>query len=91
MQVEEFEFSDGCFLREQPIKTPEAVIEEFYEVHPLEEVKIMIWKLFKAAMTSKTEVFKLDKDIGDILFFIENFIMLHKAAFELTQRLKAPD
>ena len=86
MEPDKFVFTDGCFLKKQSIKSPEAVIKEFYALYDLEYVKIMIWKLFKGAMTSENEVFNLEEDIGSIVFFIENFMMLNMAVHELNQR-----
>lgn len=88
MIEEKFKFEDGCFLNNEPIKAPEAVITEFCTFYSLEEVKLMIWKMFKASMSSQTEVFNLHKEMGDIVFFLENFMMFNMAVFELSKRLE---
>ena len=88
MIVKEFAFEDGCFLINEPIKSPEAVIKEFCALYPLDDVKLMLWKMFKASLSSRTEVFNVQKEIGDILFFLENVLMLHRALFELNKQLE---
>lgn len=89
MEAEKFQFTDGCFFQKEPITSPEVVIQEFYKLYDLEDVKLMIWKLFKGAMSSENAVFiNPDEEIGDIIFFIETFLMLNIAVYELNQRWK---
>jgi len=87
MEKEKMLFCDGRFLKEGPIKEPEAVIHEFYEVFSIEEVKVMLWRLFKGAVGSERSAFITPhKEIGDMIFFLEAFIMLNMAVYELNQR-----
>jgi hypothetical protein len=87
MEDNEFVFTDGCFFKTASIKSPEAVIQEFYEIYDLEHVKIMIWRMFKTAMSSENPVFmNPDEEIGDVIFFIELFLMLNIAVHEINQR-----
>ena len=87
MDEDKFSFTDGCFFKEEPIKEPEAVIQEFYELYSLEHVKIMLWKLFKAAMGTENSVFmNRDEEFDNVMFFIETFLMLNMAVNELNQR-----
>lgn len=97
MEDAKFAFTDGCFFKEDPIKSPEAVIKEFYRLWSIEYVKIMIWKLFKGAIDSESqllisnddEVLFLDEQPVDIVFFIETFITFNMAVHELNQRMKS--
>lgn len=86
MEDEKFAFTDGCFFQENPIRSPETVIREFYSIYDLEEVKVIIWKLFKGAMTHDVQVFKLPEENGNLIFFIENLLMLNMAVYELSKR-----
>ena len=87
MEEEKFSFTDGCFFKEEPIKEPEAIIQEFYDIYDLEHVKIMLWRLFKGAMSSENAAFvNPDEEIGDVIFFLETFLMLNMAVYELNQR-----
>lgn len=87
MEEEKFSFTDGCFFRKAPIESPIDVIQEFYEIYDLEHVKIMLWKLFKAAMGTENSVFmNRDEEIDDVIFFLETFLMLNMAVYELNQR-----
>lgn len=95
MEKEKFKFTDGCFLKEDPIKSPEAVIKEFYRLWSIEYVKIMIWKMFKGAIDSESQVsisedqvLIMDEQFVDIIFFIETFIMFNMAVHELNERRK---
>lgn len=91
MEEDKFSFTDGCFFKEGPIKEPEAVIQEFFDIYDLEDVKIMLWRLFKGAMSSKNEAFvNPDEEIGDVIFFLETFLMLNRAVYELNQRTIKP-
>jgi hypothetical protein len=84
MEDDKFKFTDGCFFNEQPIKEPETVIQEFYDIYDLQDVKIMLWRLFKGAMSSENGAFvNPDEEIGDVIFFIETFLMLNMAVYEL--------
>ena len=91
METEEFVFTDGCFFKKQPIKSPEAVIKEFYTIWSIEYVQIMIWKLFKGAIDSEAQVFNVEEEILDIIFFIETFMMFNMAVHELNQRNKSSE
>lgn len=86
MEEEEFKFTDGCFFQEAPIRSPEAVIKEFYSVYDLEEVKITVWKMFKGVMTHDVQIFKLPEENGHLIFFLENFLLLNMAVHELSLR-----
>ena len=87
MEEDKFSFTDGCFFKDEPIKEPEAVIQEFYEIYNVEHVKIMLWKLFKAAMGTENSVFmNRDEEIDNVIFFLETFIMFNMAVNELNQR-----
>lgn len=87
MEEKSFVFTDGCFFIEEPISEPKAIIKEFYNIFDLEYVKITIWRLFKGAMSSENAAFfNPDEEIGDIIYFIENFIMLNMAVYELSKR-----
>lgn len=87
MEEEQFSFTDGCFFKEEPIKNPEAVIQEFYEIYSLEHVKIMLWKLFKVAMGTENSVFmNREEEIDNVIFFLETFLMLNMAVYELNQQ-----
>ena len=87
MEEDKFSFSDGCFFTTEPIKEPEAVIQEFYEIYNVEHVKIMLWRLFKAAMGTENSVFmNREEEIGNVIFFLETFIMFNMAVNELNQR-----
>lgn len=87
MEENKFGFTDGCFFKEEPIKEPEAVIQEFYDIYGLQDVKIMLWRLFKGAMSSENAAFvNPDEEIGDVIFFLETFLMLNMAVYELNQR-----
>jgi predicted transglutaminase-like protease len=95
MEDAKFAFTDGCFLKEDSIKSPEAVIKEFYTLWDIEYVKIMIWKMFKGAIDSESQVLIsedqvliMDEQFVDIIFFIETFIMFNMAVHELYQRIK---
>jgi hypothetical protein len=77
----------GLLFKEDPIKSPEAIIKEFYVIYDLEYVKIMIWKMFKAAMNSDIQVFDLPEENSDIIFFLENFLMFNMAIYELHERM----
>jgi hypothetical protein len=46
----------------------------------------MIWKMFKCVMSSEAQFFDLPEEGDEVVFFIENFIMLNMAVFELNQR-----
>lgn len=87
MEEDKFSFTDGCFFKEEPIKEPEAVIKEFYDIYGLQDVKIMLWRLFKGAMSSENAAFvNPDEEIGNVIFFIETFIMFNMAVNELNQQ-----
>lgn len=96
MEDEKFTFTDGCFFKEEPIKSPEAVIKAFYRLWSIEYVKIMIWKMFKGAIDSESQVLIssddqvlfMDEQFVDIIFFIETFIMFNMAVHELNERKK---
>ena len=88
MKGKETAFFDGCFFTEKPIKEPEAVIKEFYKIFDLEYVKVAIWRLFKGAMSGENAAFvNPDEEIGEMIFFIETFIMFNMAVYELNERL----
>lgn len=91
MGDKKFAFYDGCFLHEEPIKSPEAVIQEFYTQFDFEYVKITIWRLFKGAMSEENAEFINPKEIGEMIFFIETFLMLNMAVYELNLRLGKKD
>ena len=92
MVDDKFKFTDGCFLKDGPIKEPEVVIQEFFEVFDLEDVKINLWRLFKGAMSSENGAFvNPDEEIGDVIFFLETFLMLNMAVYELQQRWEPSD
>lgn len=86
MEDKKIMLRDGSFLRKGPIKTPEAVIKEFYMTYDLEEVKIMIWKMFKGAMSTDISLFNLPEENDYVIYFLENFILFNMAVFELCQR-----
>ena len=87
MEEDKFSFTDGCFFKEESIKEPEAVIQEFYDIYGLEDVKIMLWRLFKGAMSSENAAFvNPDEEVGNVIFFLETFLMLNIAVYELNQR-----
>ena len=88
MKKKETAFGDGCFFTEELIKEPEAVIKEFYKIFDLEYVKVTIWRLFKGAMSGENAAFvNPDEEIGEMIFFIETFIMFNMAVHELNERL----
>ena len=91
MKEETYQLVDGRFLNHTPITSPEAVITEFCSLYDVDEVKLMIWKLFKGSVSSKTEVFDLQTEIGDMVFFLENFLLLQMAVFQLSERLQPSD
>jgi hypothetical protein len=86
MEEEKFTFTDGCFFREEAIRTPEAVIKEFYSIYELEDVKIMIWKLFRGAMSTEAQIFKLPEENDYVIWFLENLLMLNIAVHEISKR-----
>ena len=94
MEDEKFNFTDGCFFKKEPIKSPEAVIKKFYTLWDIEYVKIMIWKMFKGAIDSESqllissddEILFMDEQPVDIIFFLETFLMFNMAVYELNQR-----
>ena len=87
MEEGKFSFTDGCFFKTALIESPEAVIQQFYDIYNVEHVKIMLWKLFKAAMGTENSVFmNRDEEIDNVIFFLETFIMFNMAVNELNQR-----
>lgn len=97
MKEKKFVFTSGCFLKENPIESPEEVIKEFYNLWGIEYVKIMIWKMLKGAVDSESQVsftedddqvLIMDEQFVDIIFFIETFLMFYMAVYELNQRIK---
>lgn len=81
-------FDDGCFFIEKPIESPTEVIREFYSIWKLEDVKINLWRLFKGAMSGENAAFvNPDEEIGEMIFFIETFIMFNMAVHELNEGL----
>lgn len=87
MEEEKFSFTDGCFFKNAPIESPMDVIQEFYEIYDLEDIKIMLWKMFKGAMSSENAAFVNPEDeIADVIFFLETFLMLNMAVYELNLR-----
>ena len=91
MEEEKFMFQDGCFLKNESIRSPEAVIKEFYTIYDLDEVKILIWKLFKGAMSTDVTLFNLPEENDYVIFFVENFLMFNMAVHELSERMKPSD
>jgi hypothetical protein len=87
MEKEEFFFTDGCmFMSEEAIKNPELVIKEFFSLYPIAEVKVNIWKFYKAANTTRIQLFDLPDKSSDLLLFFETFIMFNMAVYEQHRR-----
>lgn len=85
----EFHFSDGClFVREETIKNPDAVIKEFFSLYPIAEVKVNIWKFYKAALTTRVQLFNIPDENSNLLLFFETFVMYNMAVFEQYRRNK---
>lgn len=86
MEDSNFFFTDGAFLKGQPIQSPEAVIQEFYTIYSLEHVQVILWKMFKGAMSTELQIFNLPEENDFVIFFLENFLLLNMAVYELSQR-----
>ena len=82
-------FKDGCFFSKKRIESPEEVIKVFYDIWTQEDVNITLWRLFKGAMGSENPAFiNPDEEISKIIFFLETFLMLNMAVYELNLRIR---